>query len=248
MSFRCIALTALCCAFACVRADVQLDGGSLDISEDGKHSLAAEIAAINGNGSMSVQDANAVQITGGSGLFNSLEVNGEAGMGLSRSGSMWRMKHAEDGNPNLMLCFGDVPRISVNDTGIADEVVLVGDRVIVKTPVYMGGPVVWEYASQLVADSSAVLDPDGRGMLCVSVGSDLSLDAPAIADGADKQQLVIINEDEAHTLTLPDESLTPGSNLNLSGNANLQLGPGDSVTLVYLATRSSWFQIGASDN
>jgi hypothetical protein len=105
--------------------------------------------------------------------------------------------------------------------------------------------------TQAVAEAATTLVPSNAPRLELTPDGSYTLDTtPTLANGTDGQTLVIINAEptNAFVITLQDESTLAGSNLELAGNANLALGPKDSVTLCYSSALSGWVQVGASNN
>lgn len=71
---------------------------------------------------------------------------------------------------------------------------------------------------------------------------------PTFSSGYDGQHLVVLNEGSISTITLLDNSLVAGSRVELSGNANFAMDPGDSITLVYSTRLSKWIETSRSEN
>jgi hypothetical protein len=62
---------------------------------------------------------------------------------------------------------------------------------------------------------------------------------PVITDGSDGQFVTIANVSTADTVTFPDEAIVAGSNLRFGGR-NLELGPRESMTLVFVGSVGDW--------
>jgi hypothetical protein len=82
----------------------------------------------------------------------------------------------------------------------------------------------------------------------LSAGNITPTSTPFMAAGTNGQVIRLVNGDSADTLTLTDEGGMAGSNLQL-GAATRALGPGDSLTLLYLTAPSAdWFEIAFTNN
>lgn len=72
---------------------------------------------------------------------------------------------------------------------------------------------------------------------------------PAVAAGIDGRIVILHGDSDANTVQL-DDDLTPpgGSTLKLNGGANVVLGKGDILALVYDAGDSKWYELFRSNN
>lgn len=71
---------------------------------------------------------------------------------------------------------------------------------------------------------------------------------PTISDGYAGERLLIIGTSDSLTVTFQDESNLTGSGLQLAGGADITLGAGDTLYLVYSATVGAWCEISRSNN
>lgn len=75
-------------------------------------------------------------------------------------------------------------------------------------------------------------------------GGDVTLTStPTVSDSVDGHEIVLLNVDTTHTVTIQDQGTLGSSNLRLTANT-VAIGPRDSVRLVYSATVGDWVQIG----
>lgn len=78
----------------------------------------------------------------------------------------------------------------------------------------------------------------------LSAGNITITATPFIANGADGQELMIVNVDATNTLTLPDEATTPGSNLELRAATRDLAAAGGYIRLRYSSALSAWHEVG----
>jgi len=72
---------------------------------------------------------------------------------------------------------------------------------------------------------------------------------PSLPSGlGDGRTLIIVGTDDAAPVTFRDQSNLSGSKLNLAGGNDFEVGAGDSIMLVYDATRDVWDEISRSNN
>jgi len=95
----------------------------------------------------------------------------------------------------------------------------------------------------------------GTTIVCDAAFCEVSADAayvmtstPTLAAGADGEILIIVGVNDTNTITLQDISNLGGSGLILAGNADMVLGSGDSLILLYSTRSSHWLELSRSDN
>lgn len=94
------------------------------------------------------------------------------------------------------------------------------------------------------------VNPNASKIRVAGNGGAVTLTAiPTISSPAqDGQRLLILGTDGTNTVTFQDESALAGSKLNLAGGANMVLGLGDVLELVWDATLAAWYEVSRSDN
>lgn len=98
-------------------------------------------------------------------------------------------------------------------------------------------------AANTISPSAGLIRVAGSG------GPVILSSTPTITNPAtDGQRLVIMGTSDANTVELVDKSTLGGSNLNLAGNANVVLGEGDIIELIWQSTFAGWYEIGRSLN
>ena len=71
---------------------------------------------------------------------------------------------------------------------------------------------------------------------------------PNVADMTDGQIVIFQGTDDTNTVTFQDESNLANSALALSGGADMTLGQGDMLTIMYDLGDDKWYEISSSDN
>lgn len=104
-------------------------------------------------------------------------------------------------------------------------------------------------AIQTLAAGNPV-NPNASKVRVAGSGGAVTITAtPSITNPAsDGQRLLIMGTSDANTITLQDKSILGGSNLNLAGDANVTLGEGDTIDLIWDAVLAGWYEIGRSLN
>lgn len=104
-------------------------------------------------------------------------------------------------------------------------------------------------AVQTLAAGNAVSPNAGKVRVAGSGGAVIITATPSITNpGVDGQRLLIMGTSDANTVELQDISTLGGSNLNLAGNANVVLGAGDILDLIWDSTVPGWFEVSRSLN
>lgn len=104
-------------------------------------------------------------------------------------------------------------------------------------------------AIQSLAAGNTISPNAGKVRVAGSGGVVTLVSTPTITNpAADGQRLLIMGTDDANTVELQDKSTLGGSNLNLAGNANVTLGAGDIIDLIWDATLSGWYEVSRSLN
>lgn len=98
-------------------------------------------------------------------------------------------------------------------------------------------------AANTISPNAALVRVAGNGGAVVLVST------PTITNpAADGQRMVIMGTSDANTVELQDKSTLGGSNLNLAGNANVVLGEGDVIDLIWQSTLAGWYEVSRSLN
>lgn len=71
---------------------------------------------------------------------------------------------------------------------------------------------------------------------------------PSIGAITDGQELIIQGDSDTNTVLLQDESALPNSGLALAGGANITLGKGDTLYLMYDEGDSKYYEVSRSNN
>jgi hypothetical protein len=79
-------------------------------------------------------------------------------------------------------------------------------------------------------------------------GAVIVTSTPSIADGSDGERLLIQGTSDTNTVTYQDESNLGNSGLQLAGGADITLGVGDTIELIYDAGDDNWYEISRSNN
>lgn len=114
----------------------------------------------------------------------------------------------------------------------------------------LSGPLFTPSSAIQTLAAGNTISPNARKARVAGSGGAVTLTStPTITNpAADGQDLIIMGTSDVNTITLQDKSALGGSNLNLAGGANVTLGEGDLIHLIWDSTLAGWYELSRSNN
>lgn len=213
--------------------------------------VAATMRANLGLGTMAVQAASAVAITGGTitgitdlavadgGTGSSTQAGARTNLGLGTMAVQNASAVAITGGAlNGTLGATTPAAAEVTTLGVLGDLKLYGYKFFSAST-----PIQSLLAATTIAPDACKVSVVGNGGARVLIGTPTIAPTPSF----DGQHLFVFGTDDTNTITLQDEAGLPGSKLNL-GAATRVLGKGDIIHLLWDLNEAAWFEVSYSDN
>ena len=121
-------------------------------------------------------------------------------------------------------------------------------RASIGMDLWVEGPMVYTPSTNLSLNAGSTLTITNTIMRVQGSFGPVTLGLPSLSAGNDGQLIIIQGTNDANTVSFVDDGSTPGTLMELNDDSAMVLGNGDTITLVYSASDSRWYEVSRSDN